>query len=732
MKLLLKILAALLAVFVAIIAVSPLIIKIYFPPEKIRALLVSNAEQSLNRKLRLGDVSFNLLKGLTLKGLAISEAPDFSAGTFGAADSFGLRIQWLPLLHKKIVIDKISIEGLKLNIAKGPDGLYNFSTLAASTGTAPTTASTDTAAPLELSISRAAISDGSVVYKDRAAGREWKLSKINLKARHFQLDGPFDLELSLEAEGRAADQPLAARMLFAGKLDLANQNPEKMWVNFRNLSIAELRSIRRGADTNLEATVSGTVKGIAASEVNLKAAVAAGKTKILGVDFSGKVVLPGPKAGLAAGGDFKLRMPGFDNSSGLLSYRLPTFPRIVVPPLTTSGRVNWQGDNVSIASWHLESAFGALDVSGSLRGLGQASSLKSAEPTIKLLIKCRLFVLQELARISPATRDMNLRGRGSFNLTATGRVHNPALTGKIQFSDGGAVVAGLKVSDMSGSANFDERNMLLPELKARIADGALTMNLAVKNYTKAPEIDVEANLTRLDLGKFLAAKTALAPASAAPTASRGKIEKPSAGPPASAKGKFTIGQLVHPNAEAKDLQLNWDLSGITPDFRRLGGWAKLRANGGKFSSLGDMAAQSKWVKVLIMPLMVFQKIGDIGGIKLFPDFNNMQFSELAGDYVFKEGVMVLKDSHISSEAAAVSAQGSIDIPAEKLNLVVSAQVGRIAPLEIEVRGSFENPSIKPRIAKFLIQPAKRILENPAKQILGEPAKQLLDSIFKGN
>src|SRR3990167_5054273 len=86
MKTFLKILGVCLILFALVLAAAPFILKKYFPPEKIRELVVSNAGKSLGRQVRLGDVSFSLLKGLTLKNLDISEYPDFSAGTFAASE----------------------------------------------------------------------------------------------------------------------------------------------------------------------------------------------------------------------------------------------------------------------------------------------------------------------------------------------------------------------------------------------------------------------------------------------------------------------------------------------------------------------------------------------------------------------------------------------------------------------------------------------------------------------
>jgi hypothetical protein len=123
-----------------------------------------------------------------------------------------------------------------------------------------------------------------------------------------------------------------------------------------------------------------------------------------------------------------------------------------------------------------------------------------------------------------------------------------------------------------------------------------------------------------------------------------------------------------------------------------------------------MATQSKLVKVLLFPLLIVQKIGSIGGIRLFPDFNDMALNQIVGDYGFQNGLMTLRQSEMDSDAARVSAKGTIDLPAEVLDLVVTAQVGRVAPIDVAVTGTFDNPKSKVDIGKFLVDPANKLIQ----------------------
>ncbi|MBI2789908.1 MAG: AsmA family protein, partial [Elusimicrobia bacterium] len=325
-----------------------------------------------------------------------------------------------------------------------------------------------------------------------------------------------------------------------------------------------------------------------------------------------------------------------------------------------------------------------------------------------LLVKCKRFVLEELTRLTPATRDLKLSGSGFFALSVTGTKEKPLFGGKLQFKGLGATVAELALSDFTGTASFDERRIDVPNLKGKVADGTLTMDLTVKDYAKAPEIQLEASLDRFDLGRYLAAKKKLeADAKTAKAAKAAKAGKPAEEKPVTpirTRGKVEIGALLHPNAQLQGVTASWDLYGVTPDMKRLGGDARLGTGAGKLHAVGDMALQSPIVKVLIFPILIFQKLS------LGVNLNDITVRKIVGDYLFKDGVMTLRQSEMDSTAAQVGAVGTIDLPAEALDLTVTAQVGSLPAVDVAVTGTVTAPKTKVKVGKLLENAGKNLLE----------------------
>ena len=309
-----------------------------------------------------------------------------------------------------------------------------------------------------------------------------------------------------------------------------------------------------------------------------------------------------------------------------------------------------------------------------------------------LLIKCRSYVLEEITQLTPQTRDLKLAGSGFFAFSMTGLKGKPVYAGKLQFKNFGAMVAGLPLADFNGTMSFDANRVDVPNLTGKLAEGLLKMDLTVKNYALAPDIALQASLDRFDLGRYLAAKTKVASDRAAAKPAKTEEKKKLV----STHGHLDIGTLIHPNATVTDVKVEWDLRGLAGDLRALAGDAKLQVGGGKVLSAQDMALQSKLVKVLIFPLLVVQKIQSF-------DFNKITLHQIVGDYGFSNGLMTLRQSQMDSDAVQVSAKGTIDLPTEVLNLVVTTQAGSLAPLDVSVTGTFDNPKSKVNVAKFILQ-----------------------------
>jgi len=837
------------ALFLIAAALAPFILGRLFPPARIRALIASEAKQKINRDVKIGSVGWSLIHGATIKDFAISERPDFSAGTFLSLGALSVRVRLFPLLHRRLVVASLTAQNPEISIVARKNGTFNFSDMFSTKTARPGSAAaseSSTASPFSYAAGKILISGGRLQYRNEATGETMEISGLDADIRHFQIVRPFTASLSAAFSMNKNGQTRQGTVSFDGNVGLGGGNLGQMDFKFRKVA---------AAFSGWNATLSGDVQDLESPKFDIQADVAHDGAEIADGHLSGAAVLSEEHEVKQVQADVDLKSPGFKAADLDLS-RLPK--DLDVPPLTLAGRISfaknvlglsgvsiaspqvgnvnidgsvagvasgkWNpnlsvaahlsvpqvkasqvpflprglpsglvipafildakaalaGADAKISAFDLKTDYGTVDISGAARRLwsapepdlnvtaklnvpelraaqlpfldvprdfvlpasrwdaalrlgssqidvksmhallgdndlevsGSVSKWRSAGRSIKAMLTCRRFVLGEIAPLVPSLAPLHLAGNGFFVLAARGPLADPFLAGKMKFQGLGGDFSGLKFAGFGGIATFDAQRIDIPNLDGSFGSGELQANLTLEDYaTPHPAIDVQAELSKLDLGQLLAAfSSASASAQKTAAAARPSSKEASTKRFAKAKGQLTIDELTHPNIKAEDVRLYWNLSGIGADLSKLNGWARIKVSGGRFDGLGDLADESKVVKVLTFPFLIFQKIGNLGGIRLFPNFDHIAFSGLNGDYAFRNGVMTVKDSRFSSEVADLDAQGTIDLPAQKIDLTMNTQLARLAPFPVEVSGTFDKPKVHARLGQLLVQPAKQLIQ----------------------
>ncbi len=160
---------------IGIIAVAVLVVitgltifvKSYLTDSRIRGLITETAESSLHRKVSLGAISVSIFSGISVKDFEIKEKD--SASDFVKADAFVLKYQLLPLLSRKLVIDRLGIESPSIVVRKNDDGSFNFSDIMRPKGAAAPEERTKGATsglPVSLSVRSLRIDGARLEYSD--------------------------------------------------------------------------------------------------------------------------------------------------------------------------------------------------------------------------------------------------------------------------------------------------------------------------------------------------------------------------------------------------------------------------------------------------------------------------------------------------------------------------------------------------------------------------------------
>ena len=208
-----KIIASLVLLMLAAVCILPFVINLNnFKPEIIAAV-----KNSTRRELTLdGELKLSLFPwaGISTGKMALSNAPGFEDRPFATIEESKVEILLLPLLSKKIEIDRIGFKGLVLNLAKNKEGINNWADLAQSGQAEPDSASAP--APLEVggkldeksllaafAIGGISIEDAHINWDNQKTGQHLKIKDLNLNTDKFAFDAPVGIAASLTAESKS-------------------------------------------------------------------------------------------------------------------------------------------------------------------------------------------------------------------------------------------------------------------------------------------------------------------------------------------------------------------------------------------------------------------------------------------------------------------------------------------------------------------------------------------------
>ncbi|HUO57539.1 MAG TPA: AsmA family protein, partial [bacterium] len=129
------------AAFILLLGIAAVVVAIKFPPEKIKAIAIEKLSDTLKRKVTLGDAHFNVLTGISLTDLKISNRPGWAAGNMVAAKEISISYHLFPLLWGQISLGEIKLMEPQILLERRGLSQFNFSDMVGdASATAPAAA----------------------------------------------------------------------------------------------------------------------------------------------------------------------------------------------------------------------------------------------------------------------------------------------------------------------------------------------------------------------------------------------------------------------------------------------------------------------------------------------------------------------------------------------------------------------------------------------------------------
>jgi len=672
-----------------------------FDPNAYKPQIIRLVKEKKQRTLKLdGDIklAFWPSLGADLGRLSLSEFK--SDKEFAAVESARVSLALMPLLSKQLVVNEVTIKGVRANIVRFKDGRMNIDDLLAK--------DEQKQEQFKFDIDHVAIENAALNFRDEAKGAEYALSGFNLKTGRIANGVPTKVGLSLNIKGNQPKLNLDADLKAQLTFDLDQQQYA--------LEDLVLQAKGQVADIgNLAAKVAGNATArlktgeFSASKVSVALTGASGKDQF----------------------DVKLDAPNLNFTADKASGDKVTMIAKITNPQGTTG-VNLTLPGIEGTAQAFKSGAMTLDLDMKQGDLTVKSKLSS--PVSGNLSAQQVNLPKLVAHISasgPNLPGKSLSGEfaGSASVDAVKQSVQANLAGKIADSN---IKAKLGVAGFSppgihfdididqldidrympqqtaGAQKKPEQPFDLSGLKSLHANGTLRIGSLKASGVKATNVrlDIKANGGRVDVSP-LAANLYQGTLNGALA-----INAAPATPAFAAKQNLngiSIGPLLKDLAD-KDLlegrgnvALNVTAQGntVTALKKALNGSAAVKLADGAVKGI-DIAGSIRNAKA---------KLGTLKGEQTQQSnkTEKTDFSELAASFNIQNGVAHNNDLSMKSPLLRVGGEGDINIGEDSLNYLVKASiVGTIKGQGGQDLGDLRGVTVPVRVSGSLTAPSYKL------------------------
>ncbi len=651
--------AAAAAVILAVGAVITL--KKMYPPEKLKLMAQNYVRENFHREVDFSSLSLNLV-GVTVKDFKLSERSTFSDGTFVSAKKAVIKLEFGPLLHKRIVISTLGFDGLNVNVIKNADGKFNFDDFINAGPEAAKKAeetNNEDNAPLDLVADSIYLKNSSVNYTDKMSGSSFAVKHVNISADGFDFAKDFSFNASFLTDIKTSSLSLpAVKVDFAGTANLASMELADAYLKLQNF-----RTSYKTAALNMEGSLN---------------------------NFSNpEVVLSGSLTGI----DSNLLSQFVKNSSAVF-----TLPEIDIQS-NTSTDIEHGATKINNIKISLGNSYIITD-----------GSLDYSTPEFKYNALTRISV--SLSEVGQIARDMlgkyNLKGTLSGTVEALNGKTEPVIKGSLNFDGIGADVSGKEIKNVSGSVTLNSlKNIKTNLITGFFAGSAFKTSLAYIKAGRTHDINFFFDMDKftLDDVNFDALMSKDKNKTSAPQPKKAGTEVKTVtaaqrSAPFNIKADIFVRKIANNVFDTENFTLKADVKNFDNIMDRAKGTISFSSVNGEIKDLDKLMSSSVVARVLFTSVRIVQKaLNFIKMDKMSIGVNTVTYKNVEGLYTLNDGIITINKSEINSDLTTVKALGNINLITEALDMKIESHMGKVTssgfkPVVIKVGGTLSDPSYK--------------------------------------
>ena len=268
MRKILKFAAIAAGILVVLFIAAVIALTVFIDPNDYKDRIAAFVKERTGRELVIQgriELSYFPWLGLRIGKTRLGSAPGFGKRAFARIDSADVRIKLLPLLGRRIVMDRLTLNGLYLHLRRERDGRVNWRM--APRGKAPghkgaggKVAAGKAGPPPAFDISGIRIHGARVIWDDRQRNQYTEIRDFSLETGRLGNGQPVDVTLSALVRERHGHKRSETRVRFSGRVAWNSATRALEMPKFRLQVLGlDIRGRLRGKDIGRDPVLEGHV-----------------------------------------------------------------------------------------------------------------------------------------------------------------------------------------------------------------------------------------------------------------------------------------------------------------------------------------------------------------------------------------------------------------------------------------------------------------------------------------
>jgi hypothetical protein len=699
-----RVIALLLLFLVLLSATAYVTVRKMFGGDEAKSMISSAFQEALHRPVQIEGVVVTP-QGVKLKGVKVFEQAGVQRGPWLTSESAIVTINPLALAEWRLELGTVRLLNPEITFYRDEAGSWNVSDLFVSTRAAEVPAThAPGGLPFSIAAGKTVIEGGRLTVDDRLRSRLFTIDKFSLQVKDFSLTQAFPVALSFDNVNHFGDTAMTASWSASGTAFLAGFD----WPN-AEFKAQKLQVVVDGVPVKGTVWMLGFPKGEITADLKVPAVSGSVLSRYVKKELPASIPATHWQATLTLPEPRQIEVRALSVQSAPLSFKASGLVDFSSAP-KISGTITVPDTSLAEAA-ALAPKLARFGLRGRAQGKGTFAADQEKLEFTDVTVSARGFESKSQDGHKLSNADFVFHASDDFTKATLSLSRGSALLFDEQF-DGLGVSAALVNNELKidklglswhGSpATFKARVKPAADPKSvllagdvehiRWEDAQRLIETITARLKKKAEEKKETKKKWLHSFKYTIPKTF-----------------------PDTVGKVTVRKITQANFDCGNLDLLWDIRGISPTLKQLSGEVKVGFGPGRVNDIPTVQKSHNILRIIFLPFVFMHKMNNLSVLATRTAYpKTLDFNRIEGEYGLKQGVATTRYFFVDSPQLMVFADGIADFGKEAVDMRILTRLtgergglpewwvdeaGRPA-IGFRVKNDINDPELEPRLNKM--------------------------------